>query len=307
MNFKKFIFIIIYSIIFIGATSAVENKILFKVNNEIITSLDIFNELKYLKIINEQFKDTEKKQAFEIAKRSLIRGKIKEIELKRILKEIKIEDQFLNNVLINYFKNYQIKSISDFENYFLSMDIDPNSIKKKISIEVLWNEFIFNKYKKNIKINKADIIDNLEKNTNQKEFFLSEILFNVNENENLEEKYDLIKDKIQKTNFSKTALMYSISETASKGGELGWIKEISINKKIKDSLQKIGIGDHSNPILIPGGFLILKIEDIRETDSNYDLNDEVEKVMKEKTNEQLNQFSNIYFNKIQKNITINEL
>ena len=307
MNFKKFIFIIIYSIIFIGATSAVENKIIFKVNNEIITSLDIFNELKYLKIINEQFKDTEKKQAFEIAKRSLIRGKIKEIELKRILKEIKIEDQFLNNVLINYFKNYQIKSISDFENYFLSMDIDPNSIKKKISIEVLWNEFIFNKYKKNIKINKADIIDNLEKNTNQKEFFLSEILFNVNENENLEEKYDLIKDKIQKTNFSKTALMYSISETASKGGELGWIKEISINKKIKDSLQKIGIGDHSNPILIPGGFLILKIEDIRETDSNYDLNDEVEKVMKEKTNEQLNQFSNIYFNKIQKNITINEL
>ena len=187
------------------------------------------------------------------------------------------------------------------------MDIDPNSIKKKISIEVLWNEFIFNKYKKNIKINKADIIDNLEKNTNQKEFYLSEILFNVNENENLEEKYDLIKDKIQKTNFSKTALMYSISETASKGGELGWIKEISINKKIKDSLQKIGIGDHSNPILIPGGFLILKIEDIRETDSNYDLNDEVEKVMKEKTNEQLNQFSNIYFNKIQKNITINEL
>ncbi len=284
-----------------------ENKILFKVNNEIITSLDIFNELRYLTTINEEFKNTEKKQAFEIAKKSLIREKIKEIELKKIVKEIKIEDQYLNNILNNYFKKKQIESISDFEKYFTSMNIDPNLIKRKITIELLWNELIFNKYNQSVKIDKQAIIDNLNKNNKQKEFLLSEIVFNVNKDEKLDKKYNHIKEKIKKTNFSKTALMYSISDTANKGGELGWIKEISMSKKIKNTLQNIKVGSYSNPIVIPGGFLILKIKDIREIDNNYDLNEELKKIIKEKTNEQLNQFSNIFFNKIQKNITINEL
>ena len=284
-----------------------ENKILFKVNNEIVTSLDILNELKYLEIINEQFKNSEKKQAFEIAKKSLIREKIKEIALKKVVKDIKIENQILNNMLMNYFKEIQIKSVSDFEKYFNSKNIDPNLIKKKITIEILWNELIFKKYNQSVKIDKQAIINNLKKKDKQKEFLLSEILFNIDENEKLQKKYDLIKDKIQKTNFSKAALIHSISDTANKGGQLGWIKETSMSKKIKNLLQNIDIGNHSNPIVIPGGFLILKIENVREIDVNFDLNEEVDKIVKEKTNEQLNQFSNIFFNKIKKNITINEL
>ena len=151
MNFRKFLFGIICSFLLIANVNALENKILFKVNNEIITSLDIFNELRYLEVINEQFKNVKKKQAFEIAKRSLIREKIKEIELKKVLKEIKIEDQFLNNILINYFKKIQIKSVLILKTYFTSINIDPNLIKKKITIEVLWNELIFNKYNQKCK------------------------------------------------------------------------------------------------------------------------------------------------------------
>ena len=131
MNFKKIFFGIIFSFLIFGIVNAVENKILFKVNNEIITSFDIYNELKYLEVINEKFKNIEKKQAFEIAKRSLIREKIKEIELQKVLKELKIEDQILDNILINYFKKIQIKSTSDFKIYFTSINIDPNLIKKK--------------------------------------------------------------------------------------------------------------------------------------------------------------------------------
>ncbi|MDC6483628.1 peptidylprolyl isomerase, partial [Candidatus Pelagibacter sp.] len=305
MNFKNFFFAIICSFLLISNINALENKILFKVNNEIITSLDIFNELKYLEVINEQFKNIKKKQAFEIAKRSLIREKIKEIELQKVLKELKIEDQILNNILINYFRKIQIKSISAFEKYFTSVNIDPNLIKKKITIEILWNEFIFSKYNQSVKINRQDIIDDIKKKDKQKEFLLSEILFNVNENEKIEEKFQLIKDKIEKTSFSETALTYSSSATADKGGELGWIKETSLSKKINNLIQNIDIGDHSDPIVIPGGLLILKIEDVKEVDSYINLNKEVEKIIKEKTNEQLNQFSNIYFNKIQKNININ--
>ena len=306
MYLKNIILGLTLLILLITKSTAIENKILFKVNNEIITSLDILNELRYLKAINEQFENTENKQAFEIAKRSIIREKIKEIELKKVIKSIELKDQYLNNVLINYFKKIQINSIVDFENYFTSINIDPDLIKKKITIEVLWNEYIFSKYNQNVKIDKQSIVKNLKKSEKQKEFLLSEILFNVNKNEKLLEKYNLIKNEIQNTNFSNAALIYSISDTANKGGTLGWIKESSMSKKIRTTLRNINIGNYSDPIIIPGGFLILKVKDTRQTSVTFDLDKEVERVIKEKTNEQLNQFSNILFNKIQRNVTINE-
>ena len=133
MKKLKIIIFTLFSILaLIDYAYTIENKILFRVNNEIITSLDIFYELRYLQSINEQIKNTEKKQAFEIAKNSLIREKIKEIELKKTLKLIEIEDKFLNDGIINYFKKKQIKSISDFNNYFSSININPDLIKKKL-------------------------------------------------------------------------------------------------------------------------------------------------------------------------------
>jgi len=295
------------SIIFFSFSLAIENKILFKVNNEIITSIDIFTELKYLGSINKDLKKTTNNQAFEIAKRSLIREKIKEIELKKLLKEIEVEEKFLNNLLINYFKSINIKTISEFEKFFISQDIDPNLIKKKISIEILWNQFIYSKFKQNVKIDRKSIQNELSNNVKKKEFLLSEILFNINENEKLNDKIVLLKKEINEKGFSQTALSYSISDTSSKGGKLGWVSETIMSPKIKNKVKKIKVGDHTDPIVIPGGFLIIKIEDIREKDNSSDLNNEIEKIIKDKTNEQLNQFSNIYFNKIKKDMVINEL
>jgi peptidyl-prolyl cis-trans isomerase SurA len=307
---KKFKIIAIgflFSMIFFSISLAIENKILFKVNNEIITSIDILTELKYLGIINKDLKKTTKNQAFEIVKRSLIREKIKEIELKKLLKEIEVEEKLLNNLLINYFKSINIKTISEFEKFFISQDIDPNLIKKKISIEILWNQFIYSKFKQNVKIDRKSIQNELSNNVKKKEFLLSEILFNINENEKLNDKIVLLKKEINEKGFSQTALSYSISDTSSKGGKLGWVSETIMSQKIKNEVKKIKVGDHTDPIVIPGGFLIIKIEEIREKDNSSDLNDEIEKIIKDKTNEQLNQFSNIYFNKIKKDMVINEL
>ena len=297
----------LFSIIFFSISLAIENKILFKVNNEIITSIDILTELKYLGIINKDLKKTTNNQAFEIVKRSLIREKIKEIELKKLLKEIEVEEKFLNNVLIDYFKSINIKTISEFENFFISKDINPNLIKKKISIEILWNQLIYSKFKQNVKIDRESIQNELSNNVKKKEFLLSEILFNINESEKLNDKIVLLKKEIKEKGFSQTALTYSVSDTSNKGGKLGWVSETIMSQKIKNEVKKIKVGDHTNPIVIPGGFLIIKIEDIRELDNSSDLNDEIEKIIKERTNEQLNQFSNIYFNKIKKDMVINEL
>ena len=136
---------------------------------------------------------------------------------------------------------------------------------------------------------------------------LSEILFELNENEKLDVKIIFLEKEIKEKGFSQTALSYSISDTANKGGKLGWVNETIMSSRIKNKLKKIEIGNYTKPIVIPGGFLILKIDDIREVESNSDLDAEIKKIVNKKTNEQLNQFSNIYFNKIKKDIIINEL
>ena len=171
----------------------------------------------------------------------------------------------------------------------------------------MWNQLIFNKFKQNVKIDRELIKNELSNNSKQKEFLLSEILFNINENEKIDKKIDLLEKEIKDKGFSQAALIYSISDTASKGGQLGWVKETIISSKIKKNIKKIKIGNYSKPIIVPGGFLILNIEDIREVENDFDLNTEINKIIKEKTNEQLNQFSNIYFKKIKKNVAINVL
>ena len=307
---KNIKFIIVTTICLLLITinvNTAENKIILKINNQIITSLDILTELDYLGTINKEFKKIENEKAFEISKNSIIREKIKEIEIKRLIKEIKIEDKILNNLIISYFKEFEINTISEFENFFLSKNIDPNVIKKKISIEVLWNQLIYSRYNQNVKIDKQLIKSNLSNNKKQTEFLISEILFNIDENEDLNKKFLLIDNSIKEINFTQTALAYSISDTANKGGKLGWISESILSEQIYNKIKKLKIGDHTSPILVPGGFLILKLLDFKEVNKEFDIENEVKKIVKEKTNQQLNRFSNIYFNKVKKDILINEL
>ncbi len=307
---KNSLYTIVILFIFVNfsqLSEAKENKILFKINNEILTSLDILNEISYLEAINAEYKKLDKSNAIEIAKKSLIREKIKEIELSKIYKEIKIDNEYLDQFSINYFKRFGIKNVSDFENFFIQQNINPNIIRKKITIEVLWNQLIYNKYNKNIKIDEGSIKKELLKNSKQNEFLLSEILFTLSKGEELIKKFNKIKEDINNKSFSKAALKHSISNSRNEGGKLNWVKESVLSEKIKKNLNKINIGNFTNPIVIPGGFLILKIEDKRETQKELNLDDEIKFVINEKRNEQLNQLSNIYFSKVKKNIIINEL
>ena len=304
---KKYILInLIITLYSIGVIAA-ENKILFKVNNEIITTIDIATEINYLNIINQDYKRLDRKKAIEIAKNSIVREKIKKIELSRVLKETKVNDELLNNFILNYYRELGINSIMEFDNFFINKGIEPNLVKNKITIEILWNQMIYKKFRKNIKIDKKLITQELLKNNKQKEYLLSEILFNLNNNENLDEKLNTIKNDIIEKNFSQAALSYSISETSNKGGKLGWVKESVLNIKIKNILNNTKIGNFTDPIVIPGGFLILKIEDKREIDKKINLDEAIKQIVDQKINKQLDQSSNIYLNKIKKSIIINEL
>lgn len=122
--------------------------------------------------------------------------------------------------------------------------------------------------------------------------------------------YNKIIESIKDEGFEKTAIIFSISDTSKNGGSIGWIKKNSLNPKINKALEKINIGEFTEPIVIPGGFLILKLKDIKTEKnqiSNDNLENELSKLIRQKTNEQLNQYSLIYYKKIEKNTPIHEL
>ena len=279
---------------------AQENKILIKVDNEIITSYDLLIEIAYLSSINENFKKLDINKSIEVAKNSLIKEKIKEIELRKYVNNFEIEEKQLNIILLNYFKQYGIKSIQEFDEFFIAKNINPKTIKKKISLEILWNQFIVNKFSEKIKVDKELIKKEVLENSKQKEFLLSEILFDVKENEKFKIKFDKIEKEIVKTSFAEAAIKFSLSDTAKNGGKLGWIKSSVLSKTIKEKLSNIDVGKFTSPTIIPGGFLILKVEDLRFVENEINLDQEISYIVQKKTEQQLNQFSNIHFKKIKK-------
>ena len=306
---KKFIFILFITFILIEnhKVNAVENKILIKINNNIVTSVDIFNEVNYLALSNKNFKELENFKTYQIAKNSLIKQNIQEIELLKNFKEIKIEEKYYNNLIKNYYNNLGFNSYEEFLKYITNNNVDINIIKKKITIEVLWNQLIYRKFLSNVKIDKEEIKKNLIKKDKIKEYLLSEIVFNTEKKEDLKIILKEIKNTIKTEGFAKAALEHSISDTAKNNGELGWIKENYISNKITNELKKIKVNEYTDPIKVPGGYLLLKINDINEINIEIDLEKETKLIVRKKTNDQLNQFSNIYFNKIKKNININEI
>ena len=304
---KTIIFILcIYSLI-LSNLYAIENKILFKINNEIITTIDIFNEIKYLKLINSNLQNLSKKNLYEIAKNSLIRENIKKIELLKNNISLTFEESTVDKIKKNFANQLKINSIEELEILLKNLELNKNDITEKLIIENVWNSFIVKKFIKEVKIDEEKIKNEISKKNYQNEYDLSEIVFELENNENINTKYNLIKNKIKENSFEDVASLVSISETSKTGGKLGWIKESSLNKRIKNELDIIKPKDITKPLVIPGGILILKINKIRKIEKEINKKKEIQLIIREKTNEQLNQFSILYFNKIKKDVLINEL
>ncbi len=303
---KLILFILVFMSCFINSI-AKENKILLKVNNNIITSVDILNEIKFLSFANKEFLNIEKNQQIRIAKNSLIKEKVKSIEILEFKKNLNIDDKNFEKIIKNYFQNQKIENLTQFKILLKKNNLDIEFVKKKISIDTFWKALIYEKFHRNVKIDKAEIKKNILNQEKQNEYLLSEIVFTLNEEDKFNEKLEKITNMIKEKNFAEAAFNFSISDTSGNGGELGWIKENVLNKKIKKELKIINNGEFTNPIVIPGGFLILYKTNSRETKKNIDINNEIKSIIDRITNDQLNRFSNIYFNKLRKNIQIYEL
>ena len=307
MNLKKIsILLIALFFTFLNNSFSKENKILVKVNNEIITTIDILNEIKFLTFVNKDFKKIDKNNQIQIAKNSLIKEKIKEIEIFNKSNE-SVDENYLNNVIERIYKNIGLPNETEFIRYLNSHDVKIETVENKLANEALWNQIIYKKFFSKVKIDKDKIKNEIKNNkSNVNSYLLYEIIFNIDENSKLNEVYNKIKKSISINGFENTASIFSISDSSKTGGRIGWINESSINKKIQKQIINIKIGEFTKPIIIPGGFLILQVKDKKKIEQEIDINSEIELKIRALRNQQLNQYSNIYFNKIKKNITIYE-
>ena len=307
IKIKTFIFIFIFIFLIFNKATSFEDKIIFKIDNEIITTFDLSQEFKYLTLVNPQIINLENSKIIEISQNSVIREKIKKIEILNHIDGINLDEGYVSQLIKNTYLRIGINSAKDFNNKLIEIGLDLDEIKEKMSIEALWNELIFTKFKSKVKIDKSKLKTQVLSKKQQSSFKLSEIVFNISDSENLNKKYELIKNDIETKGFDNAVLIHSISDTKNTNGDLGWIDENSINKKLLNKILKLTIGNYTQPQVIPGGFLILKLNNVKKNEVDIDADKEIQKLIRLKTNQQLNQFSTIYFNKIKKNIKIEKI
>ena len=281
-----------------------EAKILFKINSEIITNLDIKKESQYLIALNNDLQSLKNEQILEIAKNSIIRETIKKNELKRNY-NLDQEIKHIDLIIANFYEKLNLKNISEFKEYINIYGIDYEEVKKKIKIESLWNNLIYAKFNNQVEIDLEKLKKKIKtQNSNEEVYLLSEILFTINNKNELNKKFEAIKKSITKTGFKNTANIFSISNSAQIGGKIGWINKSQLSELIKKEIKKIDIGEFSKPIKIVNGYLILKLDDKKIEKKEINFDKKLKELINFERNKQLNQFSILYYNKIKIKQTI---
>ena len=303
------IIILLFFLVSINVYADTQIKIELKINNEVITNYDLKKYEQYLTALNTNLSNLDKETLEKITKNSIINEKIKINELEKYF-DLKKENNFLDNFLKEYYLRMSFKTKADFEKHLSLYDQNIEIIKEKLNIELMWNQLIFDKFNNQVKINEEKIIEEINNqqkiNQNILSYNLSEILFELKKNETLQEKYELIKKSISAIGFENTASLYSISESSNSGGKIGQVDQNNISNSIYTKIKDLKSGETSAPIKVKNNFLILKINEINEVEKIFNFEKEVSNLIQIKRNEQLNNFSKIYLDKIKINTAINE-
>ena len=309
MSKKIFIFIVLVN--FLSNAVIAENKyeIIININNQIITNFDIEKETQYLLALSPSLNNLSLKQMKEIARNSLVREKIKENEILKYYK-INYEDPQLLTFLSNIYNRLNMKNEDEFAAYLLKNDLDIKEVIKKIAKEKAWNRLIFDKFNDLISVDETNIKNEFEKKQTKSEietsFLISEILFQSKNEKEFQETYEAIIKTIKESSFKSAASIYSISDTSINGGEIGWVNKNEISNSIYNELNKLSIGETTQPIKIASGFLMVYLENLKKEEREINLEEELKKIIMTEKNRQLNEYSTIYYKKIEKQIFINE-
>ena len=295
--------IFFYIIFFNYVYSKTTTQILYKINDEIITNLDIDNEKKFLLFLNPKLNNLTVDQVTQISIESFKNRKIKEIELNNYF-DFTLKDAG-EKYIDQYILNSNFNNKDELKKNLKQFDISYKFFLNNFLIDNIWREFIYKKFKSKVKIDIELLkkeVQNITKTT--EEINLSEILFKVDSETSLNNIKENIYKQINDTSFEAAASMYSISESKNFGGKLGWIKSSQISKEIYNILNNTD--NISEPIKTSNGYLILKVNERRTLKEKTNSEDELKKLINIETEKELNKLGYIYFNKIKKRVFISE-
>lgn len=286
-----------------------EIKIINKINNEIITNIDVEIEYNYLSSLNNELKKLPKSDGLKIANDSLIREKIKINELRKYydLKDFE-QKELIENILKNFYQRLNIDNEKNFREYLKSYNVKLSQVKEKIKLEILWNRLISKKFSNQVNIDENKLKKKISENKlnikNVIEYDLSEIIFQASNSEEFKQKVNEINLNIDTIGFKSTATKFSISESAKFGGSIGKVKESQLSDEIRKLIKNLEIGQISTPLKIGGSFMILLINEknLIEQEQNEEI--VLKNLIEFERRKQFEQFSQVYFNKIKINSRI---
>ena len=305
---QKIKVILIFFLLTSLSISSINFRIILKIDNQIVTTYDLEQERNYLLALNPRLNEVDEKTLLDIAKKSIVKEVIRKNEILKY-KELNLQNSQINTVLEKMINDLNFSNLQQFQNYLMSYSVSIDEIRGKIEIENEWKNLIYAKYSKSINIDKASLqskIDNISEKEFLIEYNLSEIIFSKQNNNNLKEVKKKIFESINEIGFENTANLYSISDSAKVGGKIGWIRKDNLSAEVVEKLKNLEQNSNSPVIEIGNNYLILKINEIKETPVKIDKKKELEKMIMIETSKQLDKFSNIFYNKIKLNSKISE-
>jgi len=297
------IFLFINNFIFSELKSKISNNIVVKVGNDLITSVDIKNEIITNLIISKQKVTQETINGNkDYAVKNLISKSIKRAEVNKYSVTAYNKND-LRNYALGIAKKFNT-NIKGLKKIFKESNINYETFEKNYETELLWNSFIFSIYKNQININIVEVANEVKVllKTQIIEYNISEIEILKSENE--KQKIDEVFELIKKEGFEIAAKKLSIAKSSKNSGLLGWVSNRSFSKTYLDEIKRIKINEISSPMNNKNSITIFRINNLRKSNDARKVDVLKDKVLARKKQDKLNLFSRSHFSNLENTIAI---
>ncbi len=299
-------FALIQFICLANLNAEIKDSLFISVGNKAITKSDIVHEIKMILILNNQTYSEDKRDELQSAAvQSAIKRNLKKFETEKYDSlEYNVSD--LENELKKIANNMDM-DLDTLEGIFLSQGLDFEVLVDSIKTDLLWNTLIFKLYNERISINLEEIEDqlaNFETSTESTEYLLSELVLEPVQTGQLDETISKINEKIKSEGFEKTAMDISIADTGFKGGDIGWVDENIIIKKIKTVIEETPVGSVTKPIFLEDGIVFFNVRDKKKTEKKISLDDAKNQLINAEKTKILSMHSLSHYNALRRSISI---
>ena len=306
--FKKIFFALIFLLQSQILFADISNKIVVTVGNLPITLYDLKQEVKLLSILNPgKLEDQSVEDLQSLGIESLTIKKIKEQEIKKNQLDNTEDEEFIEYEISRVLKSLNMDKPA-LERVFAENQLEIADLKNHILIEIKWNRLVYAIYKNKIKIDEESVNKKVEEYSMEKnsydEYFLSEIIVPVSDSQNPNEVYQKVKSRLLSEKFENVAREISISQTRDAGGEVGWVSEKTIAEIVIKKIEDLNVGEITNPILIPEGIMIIKLNNKRQIKNEINKDLLKKKIILNERDKILNTYSKMYLDKLKSNTMI---